>query len=196
MEADKINREQQKKVHAFIAEIARNQAVSAALMREQLKSRFQEAMDYRRRFSLSLEVCTVREYDEFMAFLVDIALEFGVISESITDYYDDIEQYVAMCIKHRVCCVTGQKHDPLTGYTVDIHHVDKVGMGNDRTKVDHSKLRRMPLTREMHQLSHVIGEEEFTNKFHVVGVLTHYRSGKNAIDDELDIKEAEENGKE
>ena len=94
-------------------------------------------------------------------------------------HWIDIERMVAMCLKLKICCVSGRSD-------ADIHHANKIGMGNDRTKVDHSNYRRMPLCRELHIECHAIGQEAFNAKYHVVGVYSHYHNGtKDEVDDHL-----------
>ena len=61
-----------------------------------------------------------------------------------------------MCLK-RVCVVCGKK--------ADIHHVDRVGMGNNRKKISHIGMRVLPLCRLHHQECHNTGDEKFINKY-------------------------------
>lgn len=61
------------------------------------------------------------------------------------------------CIVHRVCCSCGKLH-------AHIHHVDVVGMGNNRNKIDNRNRRFMALCGECHQLIHEEGYQEFTEK--------------------------------
>jgi len=188
-----INRIEQQLIHAIITEMAKQMCQSAVHLRDQLKQHYAEAMDYSRPFSLKLGVCKEKEFRLFKDYVLDLAMEYGIVFENMSTYFDDLEQYAAMCIKYRMCSVTLKPHDPDNGYVVEIHHVDKVGMGNDRTQVDHSKLRRMALLSEYHQLTHAMGEISFQEKYHVVGVCTKYRSkGHLLLDDEIDVKKQEE----
>ena len=53
----------------------------------------------------------------------------------------------------------------------DIHHVDSIGRGRDRTQYDDSKHKKMALCREHHSEAHNIGVDTFNEKYHVFGVI-------------------------
>ena len=44
---------------------------------------------------------------------------------------DDIDTYLIQCIRYRRCCICGRP--------ADIHHVDAIGMGNNRRHYDDSQ---------------------------------------------------------
>ena len=68
------------------------------------------------------------------------------------------EQYFFYkCVMTRTCCNCGRK-------PADIHHVDAVGMGNNRKKINNSGRRFMALCRVCHTKIHTEGLTEFTNK--------------------------------
>ena len=151
---------------------------------EMLKIEFEKIMDYPegKAFTLS-EKGTDREYEVFMDWITDLYFDLGVQSEiSPVHYLTDIENYMKQCIKHKVCAITGRPG-------ADIHHVDRIGMGSNRFKVDHSNYRRMALSREYHQLCHMMGQEEFDKLYHVVGVKT--KANPYSID-VIDEKEVED----
>jgi len=52
----------------------------------------------------------------------------------------------------------------------DVHHVDVVGMGQDRKLVDHRDKRLIALCREHHQLAHNMGWATFSQVHHVIGI--------------------------
>ncbi len=68
------------------------------------------------------------------------------------NYHFTSHQVYMMCLK-RICVVCGRR--------ADIHHVDHVGMGNNRNKMSHIGKRVMPLCREHHAEIHNIGEEKY-----------------------------------
>ena len=68
------------------------------------------------------------------------------------------KQIYAMTLK-RVCCVCGTR--------ADIHHVDAVGMGRNRRKINHTGLRVLPLCRNHHTETHHIGNDSFIEKYHL-----------------------------
>lgn len=70
--------------------------------------------------------------------------------------------YLYQCCKHRKCAVCGQH--------TDIHHLDAVGSGNNRNKVDHSKKLVIAICRKHHQQAHNLGNQQFLNKHHLSGI--------------------------
>lgn len=73
------------------------------------------------------------------------------------------EYYFYKTIVTRTCCHCGK-----TG--ADIHHVDVVGMGRNRKKINNSGRRFMALCRECHTTIHIEGYTEFTSKRHLKGI--------------------------
>jgi hypothetical protein len=54
---------------------------------------------------------------------------------------------------------------------IHLHHVDRIGMGNDRETVNDSEYRKMMLCAEKHNEVHNIGQLAFNEKYGVYGVL-------------------------
>lgn len=77
------------------------------------------------------------------------------------EYVDDIEDYVYACLMHKKC--------PICGRRADLHHVETVGMGRDRTQIIHEGMEVLPLCREHHMEIHRIGKGEFFDKYHITG---------------------------
>lgn len=75
------------------------------------------------------------------------------------DYVDDVDDYVYACLVEKKCPICGKK--------ADLHHVDAVGMGRDRTEIIHEGMEVMPLCREHHTEMHTIGKGDFFNKYHL-----------------------------
>lgn len=61
------------------------------------------------------------------------------------------------CLKHRRCVVCGRK--------ADVHHTDEIGMGRDRTKIDHTKHHLMALCRTHHTELHQVGKQVFGERY-------------------------------
>lgn len=71
------------------------------------------------------------------------------------------------CIKHRECLICGKR--------ADIHHLEldngnAVGMGMDRTKVDHSKKLLVALCRKHHNEIHAKGTRLFCQDHHLTDI--------------------------
>jgi hypothetical protein len=60
---------------------------------------------------------------------------------------------------NRACWICG-KH-------ADIAHVEAVGAGRDRNKIDHTKHRFMALCRSHHNQQHVMGINSFMQRYHI-----------------------------
>ena len=83
---------------------------------------------------------------------------------------DDLERYIYACLLCKTCCVCGKR--------AELHHVDRIGMGNDRTKVNHIGRRCLPLCREHHMEVDQIGDEALCARYHVEPVKIDARIAK------------------
>ena len=99
---------------------------------------------------------------EFQKFLINFILSNDVpLKFSLLDYVDDIRDYVYQCLIHKKCCICGKR--------ADLHHINAVGMGNDRTNVEHLGREVMSLCRVHHEEYHQVGKSEFIEKYHLTG---------------------------
>ena len=73
-----------------------------------------------------------------------------------------------MCLVHKKCAVCGKR--------ADLHHIDAIGMGNDRNEVQHLGREVLSLCREHHTEIHAIGKAEFMAKYHLNGGITADRT--------------------
>jgi hypothetical protein len=69
------------------------------------------------------------------------------------------EYYLFQCCRHRICTICSRH--------ADIHHVEPIGSGMDRTKVDHTKRHVMALCRDHHSEIETIGPNRFSMRYHV-----------------------------
>ena len=98
----------------------------------------------------------------FQKFLIGFILSNDVpLKFSLLEYVDDTKDYVYQCLIHKKCCICGKR--------ADLHHIDAVGMGNDRTQVQHLGREVMSLCRVHHTEIHGIGKVEFLSKYHLDG---------------------------
>lgn len=86
----------------------------------------------------------------------------------------DKEHIFALCLKHKVCCVTFRSRRT---HATHLHHTNAIGRGFDRRTYDDSKHRKMMLIAELHHEAHTIGQEAFEKKHGVFGIL--YNSDEN-----------------
>lgn len=101
-------------------------------------------------------------FDMIIFFCIDhdIPINGDIIKEN--KYTFNEKQVYMMCLK-RVCVVCGSRSD--------IHHVDHVGMGNNRNKISHIGKRVLPLCRQHHNEIHNTGEDKFIEKYHLSTVV-------------------------
>lgn len=156
-----ISIEQRKKAYATIADIAAWNGDVPEYMKELMKY---EHMKRTGCGYFSLSDCSVDTAREYINTLMEFALENGIpLADPGVNRTDDIGRYLYFCLKHRKCAVCGRKGE--------IHHVDAIGMGNDRRKVDDSGYRKICLCREHHTIAHQRGMEVFEKMYQVYGIV-------------------------
>lgn len=157
----RITAEQRKKAYATMRDIAAYTGYLPEEQKEWLKYLHisRTGSDY-----FSLSDCSVDTAREFINTILDYALEEGIpLSDLGINRTDDIGKYLYFCIKHKKCAVCGRPGE--------IHHVDAIGMGRDRTKVDDSGSRKICLCRTHHTIAHTKGMDRFEQMYHVYGIV-------------------------
>lgn len=158
----RISAVQRRKTYALIRDISEYTGYLPEECKEIMKWYFMADTGYDH-FSLSNTDMTTAK--EFISWLIEFCLQHGVqLYEEAYKISEDIQRYVYYCLKNRICCVTGA-HEK-----VHIHHIDSVGMGMNRNKVDNSKLRLIPLRWDIHGLFHQYGNQKMLSKYHLVGI--------------------------
>lgn len=155
-----ISTQQRKKIYATLRDVAEYTGYTDEAIKEIMKVEHMMRVggDY-----FSLSDCTMTTAREFINTLMEYALKEGVIlAESGLQRTDDIDTYLMQCIRYRKCCICGRQ--------ADIHHVDTIGMGNNRKTYDDSQNRIIALCRQHHQLYHQRGDERFCNVYKVYGI--------------------------
>ena len=165
----RISSEQRKKIYALCRDISDYTGHDVEDLKENiLKVGFmiKEDRDY---FSLSDVDMTTARY--FIEYILEFCFEWNVpLNGKTVALAREVNNYLYLCLKYRRCAICGRY--------ADIHHVDAVGSGRDRNKVDHTKLRMIALCREHHQETHTIGWLTFRSKYHVEGILLNEKSLK------------------
>lgn len=117
----------------------------------------------------SLSDCSVDTARDFISTILEYAIESGIpLSETAISRTDDIGRYLYFCLASKKCCVCGKDGE--------IHHVDAIGMGRDRTKVNDDDYRKICLCRTHHTIAHQRGMIEFEKMYKVYGIL--YKNDK------------------
>lgn len=157
-----ISIEQRKKAYATINDIAIDLGYFQEECKEWLKYLHisKTGCEY-----FSLSDCSMDTAREFINTILEYAIENGIpLSDVGVNRTDDIGKYLYYCLKHKKCAVCGR--------IGEIHHIDAIGMGNDRKKVDDSKHRKICLCRLHHTIAHQKGRVRFEQMYHVYGILT------------------------
>lgn len=96
--------------------------------------------------------------DTIINYFIDNEIPYrkGLIDEN--NYTFTSKQVYAMALK-RVCVVCGTR--------ADLHHLDKIGMGNSRNKISHLGMKILPLCRNHHNEAHTIGDDNLMKKYHL-----------------------------
>lgn len=163
LDARPLSDRQRKMCYALLREISDYTGQDVHSAKEYLKLRFLaddfgETAD--RIFSLSNApmslVCAFQRY------LVRFVVEYDIPCRvPLLEYVDDVPDYIYACLIAKKCCITGRP--------ADLHHIDRVGMGRDRDDIIHEGMEVLPLSREMHQEAHTMGDREFFEKYHLPG---------------------------
>ncbi len=157
----RISPEQRRKAYAIMGEIAAWAGMEPDEVKLMQKHDFvQRHLEGLHKELFSLADCDMTTAKEFITYLIDFVLEFDVpLNVPIMDVVDDVQKYVYACLMHKKCAVCGKK--------AELHHVDRVGMGNDRTKIQHLGRRCLPLCREHHMEIDHLGDDGFLQKYHL-----------------------------
>lgn len=100
--------------------------------------------------------------DTILNFMIEQEIPFSKRLIDDYGYRFDEKQTYSMCLK-RVCVVCGGR--------ADLHHVDAVGMGRNRQKIDHKGHRMLPLCRSHHNEAHTMGDGLFIEKYHLTPIV-------------------------
>ena len=161
----RLTDEQRKKAWACIGEIAAWQGDLPAATHWLMKIEFKvEHLQSVAEKMFSLGNCDMTTAREYISFLIDFMIRWGVPSKRpLYELCDDIKRYVYTCALHKRCAVCGKKGE--------LHHHDRVGMGRDRTEINHLGLRCIPLCRTHHREVDQIGDPAFYGKYHLETVV-------------------------
>jgi hypothetical protein len=181
----RITPEQRRKAFALVGEIAAHTGYERDEAHLTLKHEFMNRhLDQLQKELFSLSDCDITTAREYISYLIDFCLTFDVPTKMpLADLCDDVERYVYSCLIHKKCCVCGKK--------AELHHVDRVGMGNNRNEIVHEGRECLPLCREHHTEVDHMGDIRMCERYHVTPVKIDARIIKTY---RLRTKGAEKNG--
>ncbi len=158
-----LSDKQRKCCYALINAIAEWSGSSTEEIKEAFKLEFwAEKVDTLADKIFSLANAPMSLIAEFQKFLVNFIITNDVpVKRPLLEYVDDIAHYTYMCLIHKKCVICGKK--------ADLHHIDTIGMGNNRNEVEHLGREVMSLCREHHTEMHTIGNKDFKDKYHLDG---------------------------
>ncbi len=157
----RITNEQRRKAYALLNEIADYMGEMSDWVKNLFKLKFEHELQRELADSIfSLSDCDVTTAREFITYLIDFILAHDIPTKvPLSELCDDIRKYVYSCLKHKKCAVCGRK--------AELHHVDAVGMGNNRNEIVHDGMRVLPLCREHHSEAHGRTKPDFLSKYHL-----------------------------
>lgn len=158
-----LSDKQRRMVYALLREISDYTGQGADSTKEYMKLRFlADDLEGTADRIFSLATAPMSLACAFQRYLVRFILDYDIpCSFPLLDYVDDIPDYLYACLIHKKCCICG-------GYA-DLHHIDRVGMGRDRTDIIHEGLEVLPLCREHHTEAHTMPDAEFFERYHLPG---------------------------
>lgn len=156
-----ITANQRKKIYAIINDIALFTGDVPEATKETMKYFFAGSTGIK---MFSLGACDLNVAKDFITYMLDFCLNHDIpLSQRGVDRAENLQQYFYSCLKYKKCAVCGASGE--------IHHMDTIGMGRDRTEVNDDDLRKICLCRKHHTEAHTIGVETFEKKHHVFGIL-------------------------
>ncbi|MGM0302149.1 hypothetical protein IGI66_001767 [Enterococcus sp. AZ048] len=143
--------------HALIGDIASWQGeMYPEFTKEQLKFYYQGL----RGTKFDHHTATKSTAKEWIGFLIEFVLDNKVPIPKIYNYLLKQNAWFYYCLKYRQCCICLEP--------ADVAHLETVGIGRNRRKINHSDYRFMALCRHHHSEQHTIGLTEFLNKYVII----------------------------
>ncbi|WP_010050289.1 putative HNHc nuclease [Carnobacterium maltaromaticum] len=160
---DMISDDQRKKIFALINDICDHTGYLFDEMDQKMRYYFmaETGCDV---FSLARNQVTKEFASRYIEYIIEWCFKTG-IPFKYRDYHmaADITRTLFIYLKYRQCFVCGKQH-------ADIAHVEAVGAGRNRRKIDHSQHHFMALCRDHHTEQHTIGIDTFMKKYALVPI--------------------------
>lgn len=160
---NRISQEQRNKIYAILNDISNWVGwYDVNETKREMKSKFLQVYDHYDYFSLS--DCPSQLAGDYITFLIIWCFRNGIeLKDHPRIYFDDIESFLYLCLKFRICSVCGKP--------AEVHHWDAIGMGRDRREYDDSDNRKIALCRDHHNEVETIGRDTFADKYHLIGII-------------------------
>lgn len=158
-----LSDKQRRMVYALLREISDYTGQGADATKEWMKIKFlSDDMEQTADKIFSLSSAPMSLVCAFQRYLIRFILEWDIpCSFPLLEYVDDVQDYIYSCLVTKKCCICGAP--------TDLHHVQRVGMGRDRTDIIHEGMEVLPLCREHHAEAHTMPDAAFFEKYHIPG---------------------------
>ena len=158
-----LSDKQRRMCYALLREISDYTSQGAEQTKEWMKIKFlTDDMEQTADKIFSLSSAPMSLVCAFQRYLIRFILEWDIpCSFPLLEYVDDVQDYIYSCLVNRKCCICGAP--------TDLHHVQRVGMGRDRTDIIHEGMEVLPLCREHHAEAHTMPDAAFFEKYHIPG---------------------------
>ena len=179
-----ITTKQQKFIYALFRDISDHTGYPPEWVKDLFKNYYSSYYGVET-ISLAINASTITEANNMIELLIefcfqnDIPFHFKEFQQSA-----DLARLNYLFMKYRTCFVCGKQH-------ADVDHVDAVGMGNNRNKINHANRFYFCLCREHHIERHTIGLKAMMEKYHIVPIkldaehIREFGIGKKGEQDEL-----------
>lgn len=131
----RITNEQRRRAYALLEEITEYMGEMPEYVKRLFKLKYiHDELKGMAEGIFSLSDCDVTLARDFITYLTDFILAHEIPTRvPLRELCEDVEKYVYSCLMHKRCAVCGRK--------AELHHVDAVGMGRDRTEIEHEGMR-------------------------------------------------------
>ena len=158
-----LSDKQRKMCYALLREISEYTGMTTERTKEIMKIKFMaDDLEQTAEQIFSLSNAPMSLVCAFQRFLIRFILDWDIPCRfPLLEYVDDVTDYIYACLIAKKCCITGRP--------AELHHIDRVGMGRDRTDICHEGMEVLPLTSELHQEAHTMTDQQFFDKYHLPG---------------------------
>ena len=156
---DSITNEQRRHIYALLGDFSDYTGYTLESVESLFKVKFMhfEMMDELPSFGTNRMTKTMA--GKFIEYLIIWYIQNGIPFRKDQIYLPrESSNYIYWATMNRLCIICGKPH-------AQIAHYEAVGMGRDRTKVDHTKHHVLALCSNHHQEQHAIGWTYFMKKY-------------------------------
>ena len=160
-ENEKITPDQRKHIYALLNDYVEYTGVPLDATEAHFKYQFMIEHDMDELPSFKRNAISLSMAGEFISYLIDYYIQNDIPFRKQQFYLttDTSNMLYALAMK-RICWICGKQHSELA-------HVEAVGAGRDRRKIDNTQHHFMMLCRDHHAEQHQIGIETFMKKYHI-----------------------------